>query len=204
MFLDIKKKKWYHEENIAGKEVTPLASRKTVELRSLVYAAICLALCIILPFLTGGNPSLGRSFAPMHLPVLLCGFIAGPLWGGVVGGIAPFLRFLIAGAPALYPDAVRMAAELAVYGIAAGLFYRYLPKKPFGIYVSLICAQFFGRLAWGATQFALHLLDSTVPFSPELVVTMTVTPAIYGILIQLALIPPLVIAMQRARFISKY
>lgn len=180
-----------------------MASRKTVELRSIVYGAVCLALCIILPFLTGNVPSIGRSFAPMHFPVLLCGFIAGPLWGGVVGGVAPFLRFLIAGAPALYPDALRMATELAVYGISAGLFYRYLPKKPFGIYVSLICAQFFGRLAWGLAQFVLGLFDPTLSFSAEIVVAMTVTPAIYGILIQIALIPPIVIAMQRARFISK-
>jgi hypothetical protein len=204
LFLDSKKKKWYHDENTLGKEVTPLASRKSADVRSIVYAAICLALCILLPFLTGSNPSLGKSFAPMHLPVLLCGFIAGPLWGGIVGGIAPFLRTLIAGAPALYPDAIRMAAELAVYGIATGLFYRYLPKKPFGIYVSLICSQLFGRLAWGAVQFILSIFDPTLDFSTTTVFLMTFSPAVYGILIQLALIPPIVIAMQRARFISKY
>lgn len=180
-----------------------MAYRKTVDIRSIVYAAICLALCVVLPFLTGGIPAIGKRFAPMHFPVLLCGFVAGPFWGAAVGVIAPFLRLLIAGAPALYPDAIRMAVELCVYGLASGLFYRYLPKKTVGIYVSLVCAQFFGRLAWGLTQLALSILDPTLAYSPELVVAMTVTPSLYGILIQLLLIPPIVIAMQRAKFIAK-
>ena len=102
-----------------------------------------------------------------------------------------------------YPDAIRMSAELLCYGAAAGLFYRYLPKKPLGIYVSLICAQFFGRLAWGCAQFFLSVFDHANPFYLEMILTQTVTNSLYGILIQLLLIPPIVIAMQRARFISK-
>lgn len=181
-----------------------MATHKTVQIRSIVYAAVCLALCMALPFLTGNIPQLGRQFAPMHFPVLLCGFIAGPVWGGIVGFVAPFLRFLIAGAPALYPDAVRMALELCVYGLAAGLFYRYLPKKPLGIYVSLLCAQFLGRLAWGVAQFFLSVFDKSNAFYLEMVVAQTVTASLYGILIQLLLIPPVVIAMQKAKFILKY
>ncbi len=181
-----------------------MASRKTVRIRSIVYAAVCLALCIVLPFLTGNIPALGKQFAPMHFPVLLCGYIAGPVWGCVVGAIAPFLRYFVAGAPALYPDAIRMAAELCVYGLSAGLFYRYLPKKPLGIYSGLLCAQFFGRLAWGITQYLLSVIDPANPFYIEMVATQTVTASLYGILIQLVLIPPIVLAMQRARFISKY
>lgn len=181
-----------------------MSSRKTVEIRSIVYAAVCLALCLVLPLLTGNIPSIGVQFAPMHFPVLLCGFIAGPVWGCVVGCVAPLLRNLIFGAPALYPNALRMVAELAVYGVASGLFYRYLPKKPMGITCSLLCAQFFGRIAWGIAQFLLSVFDKSHSFYLEMVVTQTITSSVYGILIQLLLIPPIVIAMQKARFISKY
>ncbi len=181
-----------------------MASRKTVELRSIVYAAVCLALCMVLPFLTGNIPSIGQTFAPMHFPVLLCGFIAGPIWGGIVGILAPFLRFLMVGVPVLYPAAVRMAVELCAYGATAGLFYRYLPKRPLGIFTSLICAQFFGRLAWGAAQFCISVFDKSNEFYLEMIISQTVTSSLYGILIQLLLIPPIVIAMQRAKFISKY
>lgn len=181
-----------------------MASKKTFELRSVIYAAACLALALILPLLTGGNPSLGQMFCPMHIPVFLCGFIAGPFWGGTVGLLAPFLRFLIFGSPALYPAAVRMAAELCVYGVSAALFYRYLPKKPAGICISLICSQLFGRIAWGAVQFALSVIDPQNPFTVEFVIAQTLTPAIYGILLQLVIIPPVVYAMQKAKYISKY
>ena len=180
-----------------------MAYRKSIEIRSIVYAAVCLALCMVLPLLTGNIPEIGRQFAPMHFPVLLCGFIAGPVWGCVVGVIAPLMRHLMFGAPALYPDAVRMMVELGVYGLAAGLFYRYLPKKPFGIYVSLLSAQFFGRLAWGIAAYFISLFDKDNPFFIEMVMTATVTGSLIGIAIQLLLIPPIVYAMQRARFISR-
>ena len=180
-----------------------MAYRKSIEIRSIVYAAVCLALCMVLPLLTGNIPEIGRQFAPMHFPVLLCGFIAGPVWGCVVGVIAPLMRHLMFGAPVLYPDAVRMMVELGVYGLAAGLFYRYLPKKPFGIYVSLLSAQFFGRLSWGIAAYFISLFDKDNPFFIEMVMTATVTGSLIGIAIQLLLIPPIVYAMQRARFISR-
>ncbi len=181
-----------------------MASKKTVEVRSIVYAALCLALCQVLPFLTSNIPQIGQQFAPIHFPVLLCGFIAGPVWGGVVGLTAPFLRTLLFSVPAIYPQAMRMAAELCAYGMAAGLFYRYLPKKPFGIYCSLLCAQFFGRIAWGIAQFFLSVFDPGQEFYLQMVISQTVLSSLYGIVIQLLLIPPIVIAMQRARFISKH
>lgn len=181
-----------------------MAHRKTVEVRSIVYAAVCLSLCLALPFLTGNIPEIGQQFAPMHFPVLLCGFLAGPVWGGVVGLTAPILRSFLFSAPLLYPQAIRMAIELMVYGIASGLFYRYLPKKPIGIFTSVLCAQFFGRLAWGIAQYLLSLWDPKCEFYLEMVVTQTVSSSLWGILIQLLILPPIVFAMQKAKYISKY
>ena len=37
--------------------------------RKMVIAAVCSALCLILPFLTGNNRELGTLFSLMHLPV---------------------------------------------------------------------------------------------------------------------------------------
>lgn len=171
-------------------------------LRSIIYAAVCLALCAILPYLTGSIPTIGKSLSPIHFPVFLCGFAAGPLWGGLVGALAPFLRFALSGAPAIYPQAVRMAAELLVYGLASGYFYRHLPKKYPGLLLSVLSAQFMGRLAWAAAQFIMSHFDEALPFYPELVITQTVVPSLYGILLQLVLIPPIVKALQKAKLIS--
>lgn len=181
-----------------------MASRKSFEVRSIVYAGVCLALCMVLPLFTGNNPELGKKLSLIHIPVFLCGFISGPVWGCVIGAVAPLMRHLLFGAPANLYEAMRMMAELAVYGLASGLFYRYLPKKPFGIYVSLLSAQFFGRLAWGLMAYFFSLFDKGNAFYVEMVVTSTVSGSLLGIAIQLLLIPPIVYAMQRARFISKY
>ena len=43
----------------------------------LIYAGVCLALAIVLPFLTGQIPQIGNALCPMHIPVLLCGFLCG-------------------------------------------------------------------------------------------------------------------------------
>ena len=61
------------------------------------------------------------------------------------------------------------------------------------------------KLANNRTIAITAVWDSISPFamSDIYTVTQTVTNSLYGILIQLLLIPPIVIAMQRARFISK-
>ena len=170
----------------------------------MTLAALFLALAFLLPFLTGQIPEIGAMLCPMHLPVFLAGLLLGPLWGGAVGLTAPLLRSVTLGMPPLFPVAVAMSLELLTYGAAAGLFYRYLPKKPLGLYVSLISAQFFGRLSWGIVQYLLSVFDKENPFYLEFVVAQTLSNSLPGIAIQLLLIPPVVYAMQRARFISKY
>ena len=95
----------------------------------LVTAAMCLALCMVLPLLTGQIPEIGSMLCPMHLPVLLCGYLCGPLWAGMIGFAAPLVRFVIFGMPPLMPTGIAMAFELAAYGAVAGLMYRLLPKK---------------------------------------------------------------------------
>ena len=97
--------------------------------KKLVYSALCLALCMVLPFLTGQIPEIGSALSPMHIPVLLCGFICGGPWGMVVGLTAPLLRFALFGMPPLFPTGLAMAFELAAYGLFSGLLYKWLPKR---------------------------------------------------------------------------
>lgn len=54
-------------------------------IRNLVYAGVALALCLVLPFLTGQIPQIGSALCPMHIPVLLAGFLCGPWWAAAVG-----------------------------------------------------------------------------------------------------------------------
>ena len=116
----------------------------SLRIRKLIYAALYLAIAMVLPFLTGQIPQIGALLSPMHIPVLLCGFMCGWPWGLAVGFIAPLLRSVLFGMPALFPAAVAMAFELAVYGGMSGLLYRLLPRKPWAVYAALIIAMIAG------------------------------------------------------------
>mgnify|MGYP003309534025 CR=1 FL=1 len=130
-------------------------NKKRTNVLSLTCAAICLALCMVLPFLTGQIPEIGSMLSPMHIPVLLCGFICGPLYAAAVGVIAPLLRFALFGMPPLFPVGVAMCVELAAYGAVSGVLYRLLPRKPVNVYVSLIAAMLAGRIVWGIIRVVL-------------------------------------------------
>ena len=166
--------------------------------RRLAYSALFLALALVLPFLTGQIPTIGKALSPMHIPVMLCGFLCGPLWGAAVGAVAPLLRSVLFGMPAMFPGGVAMTFELATYGVLSGWLYRLLPRKPWSIYVSLLVAMLGGRLVWGAARFALAgLSGSEFPFSAFL--AGAVTGAIPGIVLHIVLIPLLVLGLERAK-----
>lgn len=166
----------------------------------LTYSALYLAIALVLPFLTGQIPQIGSMLCPMHIPALLCGFVCGWPWGMAVGFVSPLLRSVLFGMPDMFPTAVAMAFELAVYGAVSGLLYRALPKKTASIYVSLIAAMVAGRLVWGAVRYLLAGLAHSA-FSPALFLAGAVTTALPGILLHIVLIPVLVMAMQKARLI---
>ena len=98
------------------------------ETLKITFSAIFLALAFVLPFLTGQIPEIGSMLCPMHIPVILCGFICGWKYGLIVGGVAPILRALTLGMPPLFPVALCMAFELATYGFVSGILFDFLPK----------------------------------------------------------------------------
>ena len=166
----------------------------------LVYAAVCLALAMVLPLLIGQIPEIGQALSPMHIPVLLCGFLCGWPYGLAVGFIAPLLRFAIFGMPPIMPTGVAMAFELATYGCLTGLLYHLLPKKIPSVYVTLIAAMIGGRIVWGIARFVLAGL-STSEFPMSAFIAGAVTNAVPGIILHIVLVPAIVIAMQRAKII---
>lgn len=185
---------------IGGNMERTVYSKTKHLINHLVFSALCLALCIVLPFLTGQIPEIGSMLCPMHIPVLLCGFACGWPWGAAVGAVAPLLRFLLFSMPPLM-TAIPMAAELAVYGIICGVLYKLLPKKIGYIYLDLIAAMITGRLVWGAVCFAMAGFDSTA-FSFSAFWTGAVVNALPGIILQIALIPAVVIALQKSKIIK--
>ena len=167
----------------------------------MILSAAFLALAYVMPFLTGQVPEIGSMLCPLHIPVLLCGFICGWPWGLAVGFIAPLFRSFTLGMPPLFPKALCMAFELAAYGAVTGLMHRLLPhKKPY-IYVSLLTAMLVGRLIWGAAMFTcLGLTGESFTFAAFL--AGAVTNAIPGIIIQIVLIPVLVMVLENPKVLN--
>ena len=170
-------------------------------LLKMVLAAFFLALSYVMPFLTGQIPEIGSMLCPLHIPVLLCGFICGPAWGLAVGFVAPLLRSLTLGMPPFFPTAVCMAFELCAYGAITGLMHKLLPRKKPYIYISLLTAMVIGRLVWGAAMFiAMGINGSSFGFSAFLAGAFT--NAIPGIVLQLVLIPLLVMVLDSPRVLD--
>ena len=172
-------------------------NHQSIRIQKLAIAALCLALCMVLPFLTGQIPEIGSMLCPMHIPVLLCGFLCGPAWAVVVGATAPLLRFILFGMPPLFPTGVAMCVELATYGAVSGILYQLLPKKPVNIYVSLIVAMLAGRIVWGIVQVVLMGLQGS-SFTWTAFIASAFTQAIPGIILHIVLIPLIVLALQKA------
>ena len=162
----------------------------------LILSALFLALAYVLPFLTGQIPEIGAMLCPLHIPVLLCGFVCGPVFGASVGFIAPLLRSLTLGMPPLFPTAICMAAELTAYGAMTGLLHKIFPKKKPYIYLSLLSAMVVGRIVWGGAMFLL-LGASGGSFTFSAFLAGALLNAIPGIIVQITLIPILVMVLDK-------
>ena len=162
----------------------------------LVLAALFLAIAYLMPFLTGQIPEIGAMLCPLHIPVLICGFICGPVWGATVGFVAPLFRSLTLGMPPFFPTAVAMAFELAAYGAVAGIMHKILPKKKPYIYCSLLISMIVGRIVWAiALMICMGINGSNFTFTAF--IAGAFTNAVPGIIAQIVLIPILVMLLEK-------
>lgn len=175
---------------------------KKKNIRKIVLSAMFLALSFVLPFFTGQIPEIGSMLCPMHIPIIVCGFVCGSPWGLVVGFVAPLFRSLILGMPPLFPTALAMAFELAAYGFMSGFLFKKFPKTNLFIYIDLIISMISGRIVWGVVTFILMGLDIE-KFGFSVFLTSAVINAIPGIILQLILIPVLVIIINKSDIIKK-
>ena len=162
-----------------------------MKIKKMCLSAMFIALGIVLPFVTMNIPEIGNMLLPMHIPVLLSGFILGPVYGMIVGFVTPLLRSIMFGAPIFYPKAIVMSFELLTYGLIIGLFYHIIfnrRSKLINIYISLILAMIFGRVTYGIVQSIIGLVNMN-GFTFKVFVTEAIINAIPGIIIQLIIIP---------------
>ena len=169
--------------------------------KKLTLAAMFFAIGLILPLFIAQIPTIGQMLLPMHIPVLLCGLIVGWEYGLAVGFFLPLVRSIFFGMPAMFPNAVSMAFELATYGAVSGWMYKKVRHTLPMMYAALATAMVAGRLVWGAVRFVLAgLSGSAFPFSAFL--SGALLTAVPGIIAQLILIPLILTALQKAKFMD--
>jgi len=162
--------------------------------RNLVIAGLLLALGLIIPYIFHSSGIAGNIFLPMHIPVLIGGFLLPAQFALLLGVLTPLINSLITGMPNLFPIGIVMAFELATYGALASILYF---RLKFPTVIALILSMLAGRIMAGLVVFILAIFFA-IPLEPITYVITAITTGIPGIVIQLILIPVLV------HFIARY
>lgn len=172
---------------------------KNITTYELVLSGLLLATGILLPMVFHMFSLTGPIALPMHIPVLIGGFLLPPQIALLLGMITPIISGLLTGMPVMFPMAVIMAAELGIYGLTASLATK---KLNLSIIPSLILSMVCGRIAAGITVSLLVLMVK-VKMNPVLFVKTAVVTGLPGIIIQLVFIPALVYGIRTYLKVSK-
>ncbi len=171
------------------------------KVKKLAVTAMLFAVGIVLPFLIGQIPTIGRMLLPMHIPVLLCGLIVGWQYGAAIGFLLPIVRGLLFGMPPIYPTAIAMAFEMAMYGFVSGFLYSHAKWQCTKmLYISLITAMLAGRAVWALAEVILLGIGGNA-FTWKMFISGAFINAIPGIIVQLVLIPVIMVALKRAKVV---
>lgn len=169
--------------------------------KKIAVTAMLFAVGIVLPFITGQIPAIGRMLLPMHIPVLLCGFIVGWQYGAAIGFLLPIVRSLLFGMPPIYPTALAMAFEMAMYGFMSGFLYSHAKWQCTKmLYISLVAAMLAGRLVWAVAMVVLLGVGGNV-FTWNAFISGAFLNAVPGIVVQLILIPAIMVSLKRAKVV---
>ena len=169
-------------------------------IRNMTMAAVCVALCVVLPIAFHSIPDAGTVFLPMHIPVLICGMICGWPYGLLCGLMGPLVSSALTGMPpiAFLPS---MMVECGTYGLVSGLVLKVIrtQRTYADLYIAQIIAMLAGRVVSGIAKALI--------FSPGMALSAWVTAsfitALPGILIQLIFLPSVVCTLMKAKVIPQ-
>lgn len=189
---------------------------------TLTGTALLLALGVVLPIVFHAFPLGGRIFLPMHLPTFVAGLVLGPVAGLVVGAGSPIVSGLLTGRPTVF-YMVPMVFELATYGLVVGLlrprFAALLGRRAgasghgendhaartietasplAAVSLALVCSMLAGRVVWVAVVVWLAPIIGLTARTIAMALG-AIGAGWIGMVIQLALIPAIVRAIERTR-----
>ncbi len=167
---------------------------KTKEsIKSMVLAALFIALGIVLPIALHAIPDAGKIFLPMFLPVLVGALFLPWQYALAVGVFTPLLSTLLTGMPpvAPLPISFMMAAELGVAAVIISLMknIKLIKNKRYMVIIALIPALIAGFVVSGLVlKLAVEFFGVKGPGMWTYIVG-SIVAALPGIAIQVVLIP---------------
>ena len=141
---------------------------------------------------SGAGTAPGVAFCPMHFPIIIAGFLAGPWAGAISGLLGPVASHFLSGMPRGVQLPLMMV-ELFGYGVAAGL----LRKARIPLVAKTLLAMVAGRvLRMLACMIAFYGfgLEKIAPLG----IWKSVPASLPGIVLQLILIPLIVFRVENA------
>ncbi|MDP4120512.1 MAG: ECF transporter S component [Bacillota bacterium] len=173
-------------------------SKTLSKTKKITFSALLAALGIIIPYVFHFfGPGAGMMFLPMHFSVLIAGLLLGSIPGISVAVISIFASTIITGG--MMPPMVMlpfMLVELLIYGFVTGIFSNKSMKNIKFLYIGLITAMVVGRIVKAIVMYFLcNLLH--ISQLPAVVVWTDTLSGIPGMILQIILIPPLIILIEK-------
>jgi len=162
--------------------------------RELALAGLMGALGLLLPIGFHALGWGGQVFLPMHLPVVVAGFLVSPAMAVSLGVVVPFLSSVLTGMPPLAsPIAPLMALELAAKAGVASLLYRSL-RAPMWLALPVAIVADWAVLALAVSLAAGFFAIRAAPFQYAWAAILIGLP---GTILQLVAVPAAVLAIER-------
>lgn len=177
--------------------ITAVTKQKLSVKTQTIGAFIALISAVALPQIvhvigkaSGIGVSLGEILSPMHLPIILVGFLAGPYAAGIAGLLSPLISSVLTD----MPSGIRlpfMMIELCAYGVCAGVIRNV--KLP--MIAKVVIVQIAGRIVrFGAVAIGFYVFDTSV----QPTFFSGIRKTLFGIILQLIIIPLAVYRIKNA------
>ncbi len=166
--------------------------------KNIIFSVFCFTLCLLLLLLTSKIPQIDNTFSLIHIPVLICGFIYGWLYGLTIGVVAPLVICILFKIFPIFPTGIIMLLELGTYGLVSGVLYDYFQKNTITVFITLIISMLAGRIVWGITTFIFSLINKNM-FTFNMFIQDVFINKVPGIVVQIIVVPIVVIMLEEAR-----
>lgn len=169
-----------------------------IDFKQMIWSGILIVTGIILA-LVFNSFGLAHTFLPLHIPIMLGGFILAWPYAILVALITPILSTIVVSAPH-FAYLWYMLPELITYALVINIMFAKNSKAPFlkRIYLPLSIAIIVGKLS--ASLFQAILIANNKSFVDFF--SSVLVMGIPGIILQLVLIPLVLYILSKANLIE--